>query len=146
MVPAPAPPPSHLIAKNATASLELARIDESRSVAVEVVVNGLPVATREIIAYGPEHQLAVELDLDRSSWVALRLLPSLHNQPIFVDIGDRPIRASRRSAQCAVAARLHRQAVAGEARLHPADRAGGAAPHTTGPRPSTPPADESEVE
>jgi len=79
--------------------LEWARIGESRSVAVEVVVNGLPVATREIIADGSEHQLAVDLDLDRSSWVALRLLPSLHTQPIFVEIGDRPIRASRRSAQ-----------------------------------------------
>ena len=79
--------------------LEWARIGESRSVTVEVVVNGHPVATREIVADGSEQDLVVDLDLERSSWVALRLLPSLHSQPIFVEVGDRPIRASRRSAQ-----------------------------------------------
>ncbi len=79
--------------------LEWARIGDTRSVTVEVVVNGRPVATREIVADGSEQDVAVDLDLERSSWVALRLLPSLHTQPIFVEIGDRPIRASRRSAQ-----------------------------------------------
>jgi hypothetical protein len=79
--------------------LEWARIGDTRSVTVDVVVNGQPVATREIVADGSEQELAVDLDLERSSWVALRLLPSLHTQPIFVELGDRPIRASRRSAQ-----------------------------------------------
>ena len=79
--------------------LEWARIGDSRSVTVEVVVNGHPVATREIVADGSEQDLVVDLELERSSWVALRLLPSLHSQPIFVEVADRPIRASRRSAQ-----------------------------------------------
>ncbi|HVX45383.1 MAG TPA: CehA/McbA family metallohydrolase, partial [Mycobacteriales bacterium] len=79
--------------------LEWARNGDSRTVDVEIVVNGQPVATRTIVADGSEQDVAVDIDLERSSWVALRLLPSLHTQPIFVEIGDQPIRASRRSAQ-----------------------------------------------
>jgi len=79
--------------------LEWARIGDTRSVTVEAVVNGRPVASREIVADGTEQAVDLELELDRSSWVALRLLPSLHTQPIFVEVGGRPIRASRRSAQ-----------------------------------------------
>ena len=37
--------------------------------------------------------------IDRSSWVALRVLPSSHTNPIFVTVGDKPIRASRKSAE-----------------------------------------------
>ena len=33
-----------------------------------------------------------------SSWVALRILPSSHTNPVFVIVGGKPIRASRRSA------------------------------------------------
>lgn len=79
--------------------LEWARLGDSRTVTLEIVVNGQPVATREIVADGTEQEIAVDLELERSAWVALRLLPSLHTQPIFVEVGDRPIRASRRSAQ-----------------------------------------------
>jgi hypothetical protein len=35
----------------------------------------------------------------QSSWVALRILPSSHTNPVFVVVGDKPIRASRRSAE-----------------------------------------------
>jgi hypothetical protein len=37
--------------------------------------------------------------IDRSSWVALRILPSSHTNPIFVLVGDKPIRPSKRSAE-----------------------------------------------
>ena len=39
------------------------------------------------------------MKIDRSSWVALRILPSSHTNPIFVLVDGKPIRASRRSAQ-----------------------------------------------
>jgi hypothetical protein len=39
------------------------------------------------------------LQFDRSSWVAMRILASSHSNPIFVIVDDRPIRASRRSAE-----------------------------------------------
>jgi hypothetical protein len=37
--------------------------------------------------------------VEKSSWVALRILPSSHSNPIFVLVDGKPIRASRRSAQ-----------------------------------------------
>src|ERR1035437_5936890 len=39
------------------------------------------------------------LRVERSSWVALRILASSHTNPIFVLVGDRPIRASSKSAE-----------------------------------------------
>jgi hypothetical protein len=79
--------------------LERARIGRGREVPVQVIVNGEPVATRQITADGLPHELAWDLPLARSSWIALRILPSSHTNPIFVLVGGRPIRASRRSAE-----------------------------------------------
>ena len=39
------------------------------------------------------------MKLDRSSWVAMRILPSSHTNPVFVVIGGKPIRASKASAE-----------------------------------------------
>ncbi|HEY3556989.1 MAG TPA: CehA/McbA family metallohydrolase [Kribbella sp.] len=79
--------------------LERARIGRSRTVLVEVVVNGVPAGSVEVLADGNEVPVEFELDLERSSWIALRILRSVHTQPIFVEIAGQPIRASRRSAQ-----------------------------------------------
>ncbi|HKX28890.1 MAG TPA: CehA/McbA family metallohydrolase [Blastocatellia bacterium] len=79
--------------------LERARIDRSREVPVEVIVNGRPVATRRIVADGQLREISFEVPIDQSSWIALRILPSSHTNPIFVTVGDRPIRASRQSAE-----------------------------------------------
>ena len=37
--------------------------------------------------------------INKSSWVAVRILASSHSNPIFVLVGDKPIRASKRSVQ-----------------------------------------------
>jgi hypothetical protein len=37
--------------------------------------------------------------IKRSSWVALRVLPSSHTNPIFITVGGQPVRASRKSAE-----------------------------------------------
>ena len=39
-----------------------------------------------------------------SSWVCLRILPSSHTNPVFVLVGDKPIRASKKSAEWCLAA------------------------------------------
>ena len=80
-------------------SLERSRIGESRRVPVEVVVNGRPVARRDVEADGAMHELEFDVPIERSSWVALRIYPSSHTNPIFVTAADRPIRASKRSAE-----------------------------------------------
>jgi hypothetical protein len=37
--------------------------------------------------------------VERSSWIALRILPSSHTNPVWVTVGGQPVRASKRSAQ-----------------------------------------------
>ena len=79
--------------------LERARIGSGREVPVELVVNGRPVARRTVVADGQIRDLEFSADLTRSAWVALRILGSSHTNPVFVVVGDKPIRASRRSAE-----------------------------------------------
>jgi hypothetical protein len=64
-----------------------------------VIVNGERAAVQNLVADGKVRTLTFDLKLDRSSWVALRVLPSAHTNPVFVLVGGKPIRASRRSAQ-----------------------------------------------
>jgi hypothetical protein len=71
----------------------------SRDVTVEAIVNGRPVASRRLTADGAPRDLSFDLPVERSSWIALRILGSAHTNPIFVHVGGRPIRASRKSAE-----------------------------------------------
>jgi hypothetical protein len=80
-------------------SPEHARVAGSRDVTVDVVVNGRAVTSRAITADGALRDLTVDIPIERSSWVALRILGSAHTNPIFIVIGGRPIRASKASAQ-----------------------------------------------
>lgn len=70
---------------------------------VELVVNGRSVAVQEVPADGREHTFEFAVDIDRSSWIALRQFPQLHTNPVNVLVDDRPIRASRASALWAIA-------------------------------------------
>ena len=64
-----------------------------------VIVNGYPVARQEIAADGSFRNVTFDVPIDRSSWVALRIYPSSHTNPVFVLVGSQPIRASRKSAE-----------------------------------------------
>ena len=66
---------------------------------VELVVNGLPVASKRVPADGEEHDLAFDVAIDKSSWVALRHFPQFHTNPVNVLVASKPIRASRASAR-----------------------------------------------
>jgi hypothetical protein len=66
---------------------------------VEIVVNGQPIARKEVPADGQIHDLAFEVPIAKSSWVALRHFPQLHTNPVNVLVADKPIRASQASAQ-----------------------------------------------
>ncbi len=79
--------------------VERARIGDSRKVPVELVVNGQVVEQRELEADGDIETLQFEFVPERSCWVALRIFPSCHTNPIFVEVDGAPIRASKRSAQ-----------------------------------------------
>ena len=79
--------------------IERARIGNSRKVPVELVVNGQSVETKEIEADGQINDLTFDYTPKHSSWVAIRIFPSCHTNPIFVEVDGQPIRASKRSAQ-----------------------------------------------
>ena len=79
--------------------IERARIGDTRQVPVELIVNGEPVARKSILADGSVNDVEFDTHVERSSWIALRILPTSHTNPIFVTVGDKPIRASRRSAE-----------------------------------------------
>ncbi len=84
--------------------LERVRIGTTRQVPVEVVVNGAPVAVQNLVADGSIRTLTFDVALDRSSWIAVRILPAAHTNPVFALVGGQPIRASRRSADWCLAA------------------------------------------
>lgn len=79
--------------------VERARIGDSRTVPVELIVNGQSVQTRQIEADGSIQDLTFDYLPTQSSWVALRIFASSHTNPVFVEIDGKPIRASKKSAQ-----------------------------------------------
>jgi hypothetical protein len=84
--------------------IERARIGTEREVPVELIVNGRVVARKPIPADGKVREVAFDVPLERSSWIAMRIPGSSHTNPIFAIVGGKPIRASRRSAEWCLAA------------------------------------------
>ena len=78
---------------------EHARVGDTREVAVEAVVNGRAAATSRVAGDGSLRTITMDVPVERSSWVALRILGSAHTNPVFVTVARRPIRASRKSAE-----------------------------------------------
>lgn len=79
--------------------IERARHHNSRKVPVELIVNGEVAAMTYLEADGQLRDLSWQIPIEKSSWVALRVLPSSHTNPIFVIVDEKPIRASRKSIQ-----------------------------------------------
>lgn len=80
--------------------IERARIGSTRAVPVEVLVNGVPVGRKVLAADGHTEDIAFDTRIERSCWVALRIYPSSHTNPIFVIVGGKPIREKRSIAWC----------------------------------------------
>ena len=79
--------------------LERARIGTSMEVPVEIIVNGKTAATQKLQADGTLRTLTFDVPIERSSWIAARILPSSHSNPVFALVGGQPVRASRASAE-----------------------------------------------
>ncbi len=80
-------------------SLERARIGTTRDVPLELIVNGYPVAKTNLLADGTMREAGFEVKIERSSWVAMRILASSHTNPIWVIVGGKPLSPSRRSVE-----------------------------------------------
>ncbi len=84
--------------------IERARIGKTREVAVEIVVDGKAVARKNIVADGQARDLEFDVPVERSSWMAARILPTSHTNPIFVMVNGKPMRPLRASAEWCLAA------------------------------------------
>ena len=79
--------------------VERARIADTNRVPVELIVNGQPVAKQEVVADGRVTEVSFDYTPEISSWVALRIFPTSHTNPVFVEVDEKPIRASKKSAE-----------------------------------------------
>jgi hypothetical protein len=78
--------------------IERSRIGDTRTVPVELIVNGEPITKKEIVADGSMQPMEFDVEIPKSSWVAVRILPSVHTNPIWIDVSGQPVRASQDSA------------------------------------------------
>ena len=53
----------------------------------------------ELSADGSIQGISFDVPIKKSSWVAMRVYPSSHTNPVFITVGGKPIRASKKSAE-----------------------------------------------
>jgi hypothetical protein len=58
---------------------------------VELIHNGYPIATQPLAADGTEREITFSTALPESGWVALRVFPHAHTNPIHVRVDGRPM-------------------------------------------------------
>ena len=80
--------------------IERARIGTTQKVRVELLLNGEPVDTTEITADGKWKDVAFDYPVNHSSWIALRIYPSAHTNPVFVIVDGKPIHERKSAEWC----------------------------------------------
>jgi len=81
-------------------NIERARIGQKQKVYVELIVNGEPVDSIEIKADGKWNEINFSYPVTASSWVALRVYPSSHTNPVFIILDGKPIHERRSAEWC----------------------------------------------
>jgi hypothetical protein len=67
-------------------------------------MNGVPVTRSTVPGDGAMHDIAFDVPVKSSSWLAVRAPGAAHTNPIFAIVDGKPIRASRRSGEWCLAA------------------------------------------
>ncbi|MCW3109180.1 MAG: hypothetical protein JWQ09_3686 [Segetibacter sp.] len=80
--------------------IERARIGKTQKVGVELIVNGEPVDTLEITADGNWKDVTFNYSIDHSAWAALRIYPSSHTNPLFIEVDGKPIHVKKSAEWC----------------------------------------------
>ena len=80
--------------------IERARIETTRTVPVELLLNGKPIKQTTITADGKMNEIYFEAPVEHSAWLALRILPSSHTNPIFITVDNKPIRSRKSIEWC----------------------------------------------
>ncbi|WP_169720084.1 CehA/McbA family metallohydrolase [Dyadobacter alkalitolerans] len=80
--------------------IERARIEKSRKVRVELVVNGEAVDTTEINADGTVNNVKFSYKPVKSGWAAVRVFPSSHSNPVFIKVDNKPVIEKKSAEWC----------------------------------------------
>jgi len=80
--------------------LERARMGQSRNVQVELIANGQAVDTAEITANGILTEVVFDYLVSRPVWLALRVFPSSHSNPVYITLDGKPIVEPRSVQWC----------------------------------------------
>jgi hypothetical protein len=80
--------------------IERARIGTTQKVRVELIINGKPVDSAEIKADAKWNDVKFSYPIAYSSWVALRIYPSSHTNPIFIMVDGKPIHVLKSAEWC----------------------------------------------
>ncbi|MBL8853417.1 MAG: CehA/McbA family metallohydrolase [Planctomycetaceae bacterium] len=68
---------------------------------VELIANGYPIEVQKVKANGTLQTLTFAAPkLEQSSWLAVRVFPSAHTNPIWVKINDKPVRVATSIEWC----------------------------------------------
>ncbi|HEY0053834.1 MAG TPA: CehA/McbA family metallohydrolase [Pedobacter sp.] len=81
-------------------NIERARIGQTQKVYVELIVNGEPADSIEITADGKWNDVSFRYPVTSSSWVALRVYPSSHTNPVFMILDGKPIHKRKSAEWC----------------------------------------------
>ena len=69
----------------------------------ELIVNGYPVASQNLKADGSATDITFRHSVSESCWVAVRVFPHAHTNPIYVVVAGKPVRGSVDSARWCLA-------------------------------------------
>ncbi len=79
--------------------IENAKKGDSQEVVLEIIKNGYAIDSVRLVADGQVRTFDFDIPIDQSSWIAARVFPSSHTNPVFVIVNNMPIRASKKSAE-----------------------------------------------
>lgn len=80
--------------------IERSRVGQSRTVRAELIWNGVPVDTVEVQANGQLNDISFSPKITKSGWLAVRIYPSSHSNPVFVKVGNQPILEKQSAEWC----------------------------------------------
>ena len=63
-------------------------------------MNGIPQARQTISADGSLSAVTLKTEIKESAWVAMRILPSSHTNPIFIHVDKKPVRQRKSLEWC----------------------------------------------
>lgn len=81
--------------------LERARLGDTRSVSIDLIVNGVAIESRIVPADETQRPIAFTFTPDRSCWVALRIGDAAHSNPIWIEVAGKPVRVAASARWCA---------------------------------------------